>query len=616
MTKHHLSISLLLLSVAVLINTSTARGQDKPSVSKIETALDAKIKISFLETRLHEVLAHLQKTSGVNILLDRKALSDVGVDANVSITRELTKMSLRSALELILKDVELTYILGDESILITAGEGCPGLVTRLYDVKDLVTVPASTVDPLLYDTTQPVFDFASLIDLITITLAPDTWEDVGGAGAITPFGDRFVVAQFEYIHDEIERLFAGLRQAIVESRKLKAAEKKYTTVIHMPRDQETHTTISGALSKRANLDFKDVSLRDFAIALNQHIPVVVDWKALKDIGFRPDQPILINITVKSMILENALNHALGQHELTYMIKDDYLLITNPDIAWSPLETRIYPVSDLMDNDHHRDGTVSWFLGPMAVNNQASFQYDGRLTELVTATISPDSWEDVGGAGAISIAPMCDALVVCQTREVHQEIEDLLRLLRHEKRKPVVAGEKVLTLTFPLVKSKDKPKTVVEKTKPVIQKKPRKVDLHVKEQPKLSNEDANRRRPLAKAEYSLRVIFIAKDKPINDEPKKKIMPQPEPPIAVEDLVKVIQGAVEPDTWSQPDTYIGGLPGRIVIRHSIPVQRKVIHLLRDLKIYRGVDERSEANNMPLWPIEGDNPEIFGGSLGGMM
>ncbi len=587
MTKHHLSIGLLCLSVVVLINPTTARGQDKPSVSKIEAALNAKVKISFLETRLHEVLAHLQNISGVNFLLDRKALSDVGLDADEPITRELTKMSLRSALELILKDVELTYILGDESILITAGEGCPELVTRLYDVKDLVTVPASTVDPLLYDTTQPVFDFASLTDLITITLAPDTWEDVGGAGAIAPFGDRLVVAQLFDIQDEIELLFVGLRQAITESRKLRAAEKKYTTVIRMLRDQETHTAIRDAVGKRANLDFKDVAIRDFAVALNQHIPVVIDWRALEDIGFRPDQPILINITAKNMILKNALSHVLGQHELSYIIKDDYLLITTPDSACSQNETRIYPVSDLMDNDNHRDAGVSWILGPMITNNQAQFQYDESLTDLISATIQPDSWEDVGGAGAISIAPMCDALVVCQTREVHQEVEDLLRLLRHEKRKPAVAGEKVMTLTFPLVKSKDKPKTVAEKSKPVIQEKPRKVDLRVKEQPKLSNEDAKRRRPLAKAEYSLRVIFIAKDKPINDESKKKRMPQSEPPIAVEDLVKVIQGAVEPDTWSQPDTYIGGLPGRIVIRHSIPVQRKVIHLLRDMEIYRGVD-----------------------------
>ncbi len=30
-------------------------------------------------------------------------------------------------------------------------------------------------------------DFQSLIDLITATIAPDTWEDVGGAGAVAPF---------------------------------------------------------------------------------------------------------------------------------------------------------------------------------------------------------------------------------------------------------------------------------------------------------------------------------------------------------------------------------------------------------------------------------------------
>ena len=53
----------------------------------------------------------------------------------------------------------------------------------------------------------------------------------------------------------------------------------------------------------------------------------------------------------------------------------------------------------------------------------------ELTELITKTCAPDSWEAVGGNGRIQANAATLSLVVRQTRDVHGEIKDLLQQLR-------------------------------------------------------------------------------------------------------------------------------------------------------------------------------------------
>jgi hypothetical protein len=54
-------------------------------------------------------------------------------------------------------------------------------------------------------------DFDSLIDLITSTIALDTWDEVGGPGSIQPFGTSLVISQTLDVHRRIEALLVELR---------------------------------------------------------------------------------------------------------------------------------------------------------------------------------------------------------------------------------------------------------------------------------------------------------------------------------------------------------------------------------------------------------------------
>ncbi len=53
----------------------------------------------------------------------------------------------------------------------------------------------------------------AIIELVTGTVKPDSWDDVGGPGAIDAYNGLFVVSQTSDVHEQVERLFDMLRQA-------------------------------------------------------------------------------------------------------------------------------------------------------------------------------------------------------------------------------------------------------------------------------------------------------------------------------------------------------------------------------------------------------------------
>ncbi|WP_254510174.1 M56 family metallopeptidase [Anatilimnocola floriformis] len=61
----------------------------------------------------------------------------------------------------------------------------------------------------------------------------------------------------------------------------------------------------------------------------------------------------------------------------------------------------------------------------------------KLIELITSTIEPDSWSEVGGEGTVEFAPQQGSLLVTNYEWVHQKIADLLGQLRLARATTVV-----------------------------------------------------------------------------------------------------------------------------------------------------------------------------------
>ena len=110
----------------------------------------------------------------------------------------------------------------------------------------------------------------------------------------------------------------------------------------------------------------------------------------------------------------AIELMLKPLQLKAVVRHGVLIITTPEEAESMLDTRVYAVADLV-----------------LVNTPGEVVADfDSLIDMIKSTVKPVTWDDVGGPG--SIAPCeagINAIVVSQTDEVHDGIENLLAELR-------------------------------------------------------------------------------------------------------------------------------------------------------------------------------------------
>ena len=81
-------------------------------------------------------------------------------------------------------------------------------ITKVYDVGDLIKFQDKAGEEWI--------DYDTLIELITSTIQHDSWDEVGGPGAIeaSPFGDAemLTIAQSYQVHKQIDILLASIRE--------------------------------------------------------------------------------------------------------------------------------------------------------------------------------------------------------------------------------------------------------------------------------------------------------------------------------------------------------------------------------------------------------------------
>ena len=88
---------------------------------EIERRLQTPVLLKYQETPLSEVMTGLSELTGVNIHLDPRGLSQEGVNSDTPVTINLSKeISLKSALNLILEPLHLSYVVNDEVLKITS----------------------------------------------------------------------------------------------------------------------------------------------------------------------------------------------------------------------------------------------------------------------------------------------------------------------------------------------------------------------------------------------------------------------------------------------------------------------------------------------------------------
>ncbi|HVA48612.1 MAG TPA: hypothetical protein VNH11_19760 [Pirellulales bacterium] len=113
--------------------------QHGPSETKILAALDDKTELDFTEQPLTDVIDYLKQRHNIEIQLDNRAIAESGIGSDAPVTRSIKGITLRSALKLLLGEMDLTYVLRNEVLLITSRTEAENMLsTRVYPVADLV----------------------------------------------------------------------------------------------------------------------------------------------------------------------------------------------------------------------------------------------------------------------------------------------------------------------------------------------------------------------------------------------------------------------------------------------------------------------------------------------
>lgn len=193
--------------------------------------------------------------------------------------------------------------------------------------------------------------------------------------------------------------------------------------VHIETDlaRAARERIERALSQPGSISCVDKPLSALVDDLSQQmgINMVLAKTPLEEAAIPVDTPITARVSGVSY--RAILRLILKEQKLNWVIRDEVLLVTTQDDADQWLETRLYPVLDLV--------ALEGISSREAVQGEADYD---TLIDTIATTVEPDSWDEVGGAGTVADFPNAGALVIMQTQEIHAEVEKVLLSLRRVK----------------------------------------------------------------------------------------------------------------------------------------------------------------------------------------
>lgn len=275
------------------------------------------------------------------------------------------------------------------------------------------------------------------------------------------------------------------------------------------RYNEAEQEIERALRKRVQVQFNETPLSEVIDTLGRMtgVNVFLDIEGLAAEGVTTDTPITMNLS-QEISLKSVLNLILGQHRLGYVIQDEVLRITSETARAGDVYPETYYVGDLVipipnfmpgynngmagalaqahaalgygpggwaSNRNHQQAPLAIaensdnqnVASPLALGQLTSASplpnipnapqsgvggmggasgadFD-TLINLITSTVAPDTWDDVGGPGAIESFDGNLSLVISNTQEVHEQVVDLLEQLRRLQDLQVTIEVRFITL---------------------------------------------------------------------------------------------------------------------------------------------------------------------------
>jgi general secretion pathway protein D len=230
-----------------VLRTAAAQDETKPAAAAT-TLLDEdarsdataeKLKkpldVDFIETPLADVLDFIKTKADVQFYVDARALSDIGLETSTPVSLSLKSISAEMALDLILDQLDLEYVLRSGVIIVTTPEAAERQLTvRIYSVKDLRAAPVDRAEG------AAAADARRALGLLTARSQRSGLGDFGGGGFVGGDEEPLRIPLLESMVQLLEKRDSLLEQGNAEA--AKKAEREFYELAHsVLRSAETQS---------------------------------------------------------------------------------------------------------------------------------------------------------------------------------------------------------------------------------------------------------------------------------------------------------------------------------------------------------------------------------------
>ena len=186
------------------IGTSRWVSIDGNAAQKIEKELTSLTSFNFVELPLSDAVAQMSQRHGIAIMIDKRALDEIGMSPEDPVNLILHNVKLKSVLKLMLHDLDLTTTIQGETLVVTTEEASEAnLLNRIYWLEGTG-----------FDYANSLSSYQLLIEMIQ-TIEHGTWDALGGtstARQVTTERPAIMVSTTYRVHQQIEALIDVLRE--------------------------------------------------------------------------------------------------------------------------------------------------------------------------------------------------------------------------------------------------------------------------------------------------------------------------------------------------------------------------------------------------------------------
>ncbi|MGB7346881.1 MAG: hypothetical protein WBD20_21845 [Pirellulaceae bacterium] len=187
-----------------------APNKKQPSTDEsIRLQLGEAHSVRAIQQPLQEFIQVLSQEAEIPMLIDRRALEEIGLTADEPVTIDLANVSLRSILRLSLRGLDLTYLIKDDVLQITT----------IQAAEQNLTVIAYALPVELADRSEKI------IAALTATVVPDTWQELGGPSSVKAIDNVLVVSAVEPVHDQVVDFIEKVEEAFKSRQKTVPAKQ-------------------------------------------------------------------------------------------------------------------------------------------------------------------------------------------------------------------------------------------------------------------------------------------------------------------------------------------------------------------------------------------------------